>query len=328
MEFKDILETLAQGEDLTPEMAEFAFAGLFNGELSPAQSGAFLMGLRAKGETAQEVTAAVNEALKHARLMKKLPGKSIDTCGTGGDGKNSFNCSTTVALYLADMGYKVVKHGNRAMSSSSGSADIIEAMGMPLDLGPDEAGKALDDGNFVFLFAQIYHPAFKHVGPVRKELGIRNLFNIMGPLLNPARPTHQIMGIPSPAAMPLVAEVLKATGIEKAAVVYGAGGFDELTPFGENKVIMVDGDITEMVVDSEKLGFPMHKEEDVAVTGKEDSLAKVKDLLAGKGTPAMKDMVALNLAMALHILDGDSLEDCVSKARAKVDQGVSEAKNA
>ena len=187
----EVLELLAGRQSLTDEQADFMFAELMDGHMTEAQTGAFFMGLRAKGEDSTDLAAGVRAGLSHA---KKIPGYDgtreepvIDTCGTGGDGQCSFNNSTVVSLFLADMGFTVAKHGNRALSSSCGSADALEALGIPLDQTPEEAAAGLDKYNFTFLFAPVYHPAFKYVMPVRQQLGIRTLFNFMGPLLNPAR---------------------------------------------------------------------------------------------------------------------------------------------
>lgn len=321
--FRDILETLARGQDLTPDQVAAAFGALMAGELSPAQSGALLMGLRAKGETPEELAAAVKAALGHARQLKGLAGARIDTCGTGGDGSCSFNCSTAVALFLADMGYKVVKHGNRAVSSSCGSADAVEALGLPLPKEPEEAVQELARRNFVFLFAPAYHPAFAHVVPVRRELGIRTLFNLMGPLLNPARPTHQLVGVGVAQALDLMARTLALTGLERGMVVHGFGGYDELTPFGPAQARLIrKGTVESLGIDPQALGLPRHKPEEVRAEGKEQAVAALKAVLAGKGNAAMQDMTALNLAACLSLLTDRPLTECLDEARAKVAQGI------
>ena len=321
----NILEHLRNGNDLTPDMAKQAFGSLLQGELEPAQAGALLLGLSMKGETAEELGEAVNMALQQARVIPDLTKKRIDTCGTGGDGKNSFNCSTAVSLFLADMGYQVVKHGNKGVSSKCGSADIIKALGFPFVGSPEEAHAELAKRNFVFLFAPQFHPAFKYVAPIRQSLGIRTLFNLVGPLINPALPTHQLMGVPSPEFAPLMAAVLAKRGI-KAAVVHGAGGFDELTPCGPCQVIFVnEGKTTTTQFDPQPLGFARCTPEAMQCSGPEDALAKQKLILSGTGPKAMQDMVALNLGMAIHILEeGVTLAEAMQQARAKVQSGVTE----
>ncbi len=320
----EILETLAQRRDLTDEQAGAAFGALLAGDMSTAQAGAFLMGLRAKGETADELAAGVRACLGAARPVPDLSGPRIDTCGTGGDCRRSFNCSTAVALFLAAMGHKVVKHGNRSVSSSCGSADILEAMELPLDTPPEGVAGELERIGFAFLFAPAYHPAFKNVVPVRKELGIRTLFNILGPLLNPARPTHQLLGVADPRLMPLMAEVLARSGIERAAVIHGAEGFDEITPFGPARVLWVEnGTVTEGVIDPHELGLGGGKPADVAVKDKDDALLAMRDLLSGKGHIIMQHMVMLNLAAALHVLGAaPDMQTAAMLARGAVFDGA------
>jgi anthranilate phosphoribosyltransferase len=325
-----ILESLAKGRNLSQHQAASAFSQLMTGELSEGQAGALLMGLRAKGETPTELAAAVSECLGQARLVPGLSGPRIDTCGTGGAGRSSFNCSTTVALVLAAMGHTVVKHGNRSVSSKSGSADVLEALGFSLSVEPDAVADQLAESNFVFLFAPSFHPAFKHVMPLRKSLGIRTLFNLMGPLLNPARPTHQVLGVADASLMDLVAKALAMSGVEKAAVVHGygqEGGYDELTPFGENRIVYVrGGEVEEDVLHPKLLGLDDDREERVAVDGPEASLAAVKELLAGRGDEVMAKMTALNLAMALHLLEDLDLNAAADKAREALASGAAAQK--
>ncbi len=319
----EALTALSSGQDLTTEQADGVFEELFSGEMTHAQAGALLMGLRAKGETAVEVAAGVRAALREAKLIKGLNSPCIDTCGTGGDGTNSFNCSTAVALYLADMGYLVTKHGNRAVSSSCGSADVLEDLGISLGTTAAEARDVLVEDKFVFLFAPNYHPAFGKIAPIRKEMGIPTLFNLMGPLLNPARPTHQILGVGRPEIMHLMAEVLALTNVEKAYVIHGAGNFDELTPFGINEAILVEnGELTEVKINPADYGFAAASPEDVAVQNRTEALDTIRKVLAGTAPQPMMDMVALNLGAAISLLDSISLEEGMEKAKAKVAKGV------
>jgi anthranilate phosphoribosyltransferase len=324
MIFGRILDTLADRQSLEHGEAREVFTALFKGELTQAQCGGLLLALRMKGESASELSAAVLAALEQARLIPGLTGKRIDTCGTGGDNKCSFNCSTAVSLVLAGMGYQVVKHGNRAISSRCGSADALESLGLPITLGPEDAAGELSRRNFVFLFAPNYHPAFRHVMPVRKELGCRTLFNLMGPLLNPARPTHQILGVPNPGIMPLIAEVLRLTGITRAVVVHGAGGYDELTPFGPAQVVWVHEDrIVPGVLDPAELGIGPHIPEEVTVSGKEEAVRVLQELVSGKGPEAMREMLLFNLAVSIHLLEDDlSLASALALARDALDEGV------
>ncbi len=323
----ECLELLAIGKDLPPELATYAFRAMYTGEMPASCVGAFLMGLKTKGESAVEIAAGVTTALEEARLVAGLSGTRIDTCGTGGDNTCSFNCSTAVALYLAALGHKVVKHGNRAVSSSCGSADAVESLGFTLVVEPEAVAAELDRHNFVFLFAPNYHPAFKRIGPIRKELGVRSLFNLMGPLLNPARPTHQILGVPTSRHVRLMAEVLALTGLSHGAVVHGAGGFDELTPFGPADVCWLrDGWIKCERIDPKDLGIPAHKPAEVVVSGRDEAVYVLREVLAGKGSQAMLDMVALNLGCALHLLEsGLTLKQGVDKARDAIGHGLAAA---
>lgn len=323
MNTADILERLAEGQHLTEEVAHCVFTKLMDGNMTSGQAGSLLMGLRQKGETAEEIHAAVRVCLERAKPVEPIEGATIDLVGTGGDGKNSFNCSTATALTLAGMGFTVTKHGNRAVSSSCGSADAVEGLGLPLRVLPEEIPAELEKRCFAFLFAPDYHPAFKHVMPVRQELGYRTLFNLLGPLLNPARPTHMLLGVAKPEYMEIMAEVLSQAGVERAAVVHGAGGYDELTTSGVAKVIFVENGTTRHAeLDPADFGFEPCAEEDLAVQGKEEGLAVLRELLEGKGPKAMLDMLALNTGMALHLITNEPLNTCMERAREAVAAGV------
>lgn len=319
-----ILDTLAAGQDLTADMAAAGFADIMDGRMTPAQAGCFLMGLRMKGETPLEMAHAVGIALGRANRVEGLEGDCIDVVGTGGDGRSSFNCSTATSLTLAGMGYKVVKHGNRAVSSSCGSADALEGLGFPLDVAPEDVQRLLDERNFAFLFAPNFHPAFRNVGPIRRELGIRTLFNLLGPLINPARPTHILLGVARPELVELLAETLSQSHIRRAAVVYGAGGYDEVTPLGPTKMMIVhNGRLTPMTLDPADYGIQPCEPEDLAVRSKSEAVAVLKDILAGKGPRAMMDMVILNVGVAMFLLeDHMDLAVCMAKAREAVCAGV------
>jgi anthranilate phosphoribosyltransferase len=324
MSMHSTLDQLALGHDLEPGQAYSAFHRLFTGELGPAQTGAFLLGLKAKGETPQELDSAVRAALDQARRVN-FNQPCIDTCGTGGDGKMSFNCSTAVALFLAHLGHKVVKHGNRAVSSSCGSADVLEHLGLPFIQDTQEARSRLERTNFVFLFAPHFHPAFAHVAPVRKELGIATLFNLMGPLLNPAQPSHQLLGVGSGKYLELVARALsRRPGLKKAAVLHGAGGFDELTPCGTNQVVLVSPQGCESIeIRPGDYGFQACSVQDLACADKDHSLQLMQSVLTGRAPEPILDMLALNLGLSLYLLQaGRSLQDCMLQAAGVVRQGI------
>lgn len=321
---KNILECLANGQDLSAEMAATGFSALMDGDLSPAQAGAFLMGLRMKGESALELAHATRAALAKSIRIGGINGDFLDIVGTGGDGKNSFNCSTASALVLAGMGHRVVKHGNRAVSSTSGSADALEALGIPLESDPAKVAEMLDKRNFTFLFAPHFHPAFKNIGPLRKEMGIRTLFNILGPMINPARPSHLVMGVARPELVNLVANTLAQFPLKSAAVVCGAGGYDEVTPIGPSNVAMLrDGKINWLHIDPADFGIDYCAEEDLAARSREEAVAVLKDILAGKGPKPMMDMVALNVCLTLMTLDNNlEPEDAMRKAMIATKNGV------
>ncbi len=321
---KEILEHLGQGKDLSKEMALMAFSMLADGEFTPAQGGALLMGLRVKGETPVEINAAVKALLDRAVRVTDMPAKTFEAVGTGGDNSSSFNCSTATSITLAGMGYAVTKHGNRSVSSKCGAADAVEGLGLPIYAEPDQIRAELAKRNFVFLFAPNFHPAFRHIMPTRKDLAIRTLFNLLGPLLNPSRPSHQLIGVAKPEVMELMAEVLLLGGVERAAVVHGAGGLDELTPWGPAQVIWVaDGKLLRTELDPAELGIQSCTIEDVAVTGKEHGLEVFKQLLAGQGPKGMQEMLVFNLAVGIHLLEPEvGMQKCVERARAALAQGA------
>lgn len=319
-----ILESLARGQDLTADMASAAFSALMDGDMTPVQAGSFLMGLRMKGESALELAHATRAALARAVPVGGIEGPCMEVVGTGGDGRSSFNCSTATALTLAGMGFRVVKHGNRAVSSKSGSADALEGLGVDLDMDPADAGDILREKNFVFLFAQRFHPCFRTIAPIRNELGIRTLFNLLGPLINPARPSHMLLGVARPGMVRLMAETLVQSGVHRAAVVCGAGGYDEITPLGPNEIVLLSrGACSSLTLDPADYGMASCTPEELAVADREEALAVLRELLAGGGPQAMRDMLALNVGMALHVLEEKMpLKTCMAKAREALASGV------
>lgn len=318
------LETLGRGEDLSPELASALFGALMDGALTPGQAGAFLMGLRAKGESPVELARATRAALSRAKRLSPLTGDCIDVVGTGGDGRNSFNCSTATSLVLAALGHKVVKHGNRAVSSKCGAADVLEGLGIKLEADPQKALDMLDKTNFTFLFAPHFHPSFRNVGPLRKELGIRTLFNVLGPMINPARPNHLLMGVARPELVELIANALLHSGLKRAAVVCGAGGYDEMTALGPAKIAVInDGKLSWLEFDPAKYGMVPPEPDRLAVRSKEEAISVLKDILRGAGPEPMRDMVILNVALALYLLrENDDLDACVREAQNAVNSGV------
>ena len=324
---RHVLECLAKGEDLPAAVAADAFSALMDGAMTPAQAGSFLMGLRMKGESPVELAQAARAALARAVRVPHSGGPSIDVVGTGGDGRSSFNCSTATALTLAGMGYRVLKHGNRAVSSPCGSADAVEELGLPLEMDAAQVDRQVQDTNFAFLFAPRFHPAFRHVAPLRKDLGLRTLFNLLGPLINPACPSHLLLGVARPELLPLLAETLRQSPVQRAAVVHGAGGYDEITPLGDNRMLLIDntgrGEINEMVLNPREFGIPPCSPEDLAVPDRATAVAVLRRLLRGEGPEAMRHMLTLNVGMALYLLEEKlSLRTCMAKALEAVAGGA------
>lgn len=320
-----IIDTLAGGADLPDDMARAGFARLMDGEMTPAQAGAFLLGLRSKGETPAEMAEAVNAVLERA-VPVELPGDLpvLDVVGTGGDGRSSFNCSTGTALVLAAMGHRVVKHGNRSVSSRCGSADVLEALGLDLDVPPDDVARRAREDGFVFLFAPRFHPCFRHIMPIRRELGVRTLFNLMGPLVNPARPGHCFLGVANKELLPLVAGTLARLGGRTGAVVCGAGGYDELTTLGPADVAYVrGGEIRLDILDPAAFGFVPCEPEELAVSGPEEGVAVLRELLEGGGPEPMRAMLSLNVGFGLYLLRPEqTLAACMAEAKRAVSSGI------
>ncbi|MDQ3866240.1 MAG: anthranilate phosphoribosyltransferase, partial [Actinomycetota bacterium] len=230
------LARLLDGKNLSQSEAREVMAGVMRGEATPAQIGGFLVALRLKGETADEIAGCAEAMREHVLAVRPSRDDLVDTAGTGGDGARTFNISTAAALVAAAAGAGVAKHGNRAVSSASGSADVLEALGFELELPAARIEQSIDELGFGFLFAPSHHPAMRHAAPVRKELGARTVFNVLGPLTNPAGARAQVVGVYAPELVATIADVLARLGARRAFVVHGAGGIDELSPAGPNAV--------------------------------------------------------------------------------------------
>ena len=286
--------------DLSDAEASAAMDALMSGAADPHQASALLGALRLKGETVDEVVGLARAMREHALAVElaELP-RVADTAGTGGDGQHTFNASTAAAFVLAGCGVPVAKHGNRAMSSSCGSADLLEALGGCIALGPMQAAACIREVGFGFLFAQTYHPAMRHIAPIRRGLGIRTVFNMLGPLTNPARATHQLIGVARPELGPLMAEALQRLGARRGLVVHGAEGLDEVSPTGETRIWQVDdGGVTEFSVRPED--FQIRPVPLDAVRGGDapEAAERMREVLGGK-TSALTGFVTLNAAAAL-----------------------------
>ena len=322
---KPVLDRLAGGARLNATEAAEAFATVMRGEATPAQTGALLMALRLRGETVDEVAGAVT-AMRGAMTTVEAPPHAIDVCGTGGDGAHTLNVSTAVAFVVAGCGIAVAKHGNRAITSKSGAADVLASLGVPVDLKSDAAAAALTANRFAFLFAPNFHPAMRHVGPVRGELGFRTLFNLLGPLANPASVRRQLIGAPTPEAAERIAHVLALLGVDRAWVVCGHGGLDEISPSGPSQVFAVeDGAVTPHTVSPEDAGLPVHGIEAIRGGDAAENAAALTALLAGQ-PGAYRDTVILNAAAALIVAGkAASLIDGARLAAEAIDTGAAAA---
>jgi anthranilate phosphoribosyltransferase len=300
---RETLEALLAGRDLSAQATEECFAQLMAGEWSEPQQAAFLVALRAKGETAAEVAAAARVLRSFAVPVETGRTPLIDTCGTGGDGAHTLNISTGAALVAAACGVAVAKHGNRSVSSRCGSADVLEALGLPLDLEPERLGALLDAEGFAFLFAARLHPAMRVVMPVRRALGVRTVFNLLGPLANPAGVRRQVVGVYGADVMPLVAGALAELGAECAWVVHGEDGLDELSVCAPTRVIEVrDGRVARsFAVHPPALGIALASSADLAGGEAAENAARLRAILAGGERSAAADAVALNAAAALVV---------------------------
>ncbi len=312
------INKLLQGQHLTSAEAEAAMEVIMTGNATPAQIGGYLVALRMKGETVAEITGSARAMRGQAtRVTVRSGGPILDTAGTGGDGAHTFNVSTAAAFVIAGAGYKVAKHGNRAASSRCGSADVLAALGVNLDLTPDQVALCIETIGIGFLFAPKFHPAMKHaIGP-RRELGARTIFNLLGPLTNPAGATHQLIGVYDPQLTHTLAEVLAELGGQAAFVVHGAGGLDELTTGGINRISHLHrGRVATYELDPVGLGLRRAQPADLRGGDPAENAAILRAILAGRDRSPRRDVVLLNAAAALAVEHGDLLEGLRQAERA------------
>lgn len=323
-ELKQYIAKVADAAPLTREETGRAFAILMSGEATPSQIGALLMALRVRGETESEFAGAV-DAMRAKMLVVDAPEDAIDIVGTGGDAKGSLNVSTAAAFVAAGCGVKVAKHGNRALSSRSGAADTLAALGVNIELSPDQITACIDDAGVGFMFAPAHHPAMRHVGPTRVELGTRTIFNLLGPMCNPAGVKRQLLGVFSPKWLLTIAKVLGELGSQKVWVVHG-GGYDEMTIGGPTMVAALEnGAVRTFDVTPEDAGLSRQDEAGLAGGDARHNAAALRGLLAGEPS-AYRDMVLLNAAAALVIADrARDLRDGAQLAAAAVDNGAAMA---
>jgi anthranilate phosphoribosyltransferase len=318
-----VLEAVAQGRPLTADEAEGAFDRFMDGSASEAQMAGLLVGLRAKGLEPSEVAGGVR-ALQKAmhRVSAKSPDRLVDTAGTGGGGVTTFNISTAAALVAAGAGAQVAKHGNRSFTSRCGSADVFEALGVGIQMTPERMGDVLQEAGIVFMFAPLLHPAMRHVGPVRKALGITTVMNILGPLTNPAGARRQVLGVADPALLKLIPNALRELGHIHALVVHGEPGLDEVSPAGPTRVAELrEGEIREYEIFPEELGVERVGLEDLGGGEPGENAAIIQSVLGGaKGPPRIA--VVMNAAAALMVAGlAHSWEQAARLAEASIDDG-------
>lgn len=330
MKFADAFSILASRRALDADVARASFGAILRGEWTAVQTGAFVAALRAAGAETEEVIAAGAEAMRAA--MTPVPhdlDPVLDTCGTGGDGAGTLNISTAAAIVVAASGVTVAKHGNRSVSSRSGSADVVESLGIPLDLAPEAQSALLRDVGIAFIFAPAHHPALKHAGPARKELGVRTIFNALGPLANPARASHQLVGVYDDALRPVVARALGRLGVKRAWVVRADDGLDEISTAAPTRVseLHEDGTVTETVVHASDFGIEERSSRSVAGASSEENARAIEALLGVHAAdhPALPT-VLLNAAAALVVAGAETdRRAATERARAAILRGDARA---
>ena len=319
-----VIQKAAGGEHLSAFEAEFAFDVFMEGEASPVQMAALLTALRVKGVTPVEVAGGVR-ALRKAMIpiVSASPDALIDTCGTGGGEVTTFNISTAATLVARGAGARIAKHGNRSFTSRSGSADVLEALQVRIELSPEEMARVLEEVGVVFMFAPLLHPAMRHVGPVRRELGFPTIMNVLGPLTNPAGVRRQLVGVADPGLVPLVIEALKELGHIRALVVHGEAGLDELSPIGPTAVAELhDGAVTHWTVRPEDFGLESCSAEELAGAEPEDNAVMILGVLEGADRGGARTAVVMNAGAAIYVAGiSETLEEGIVAAAAAIDGG-------
>lgn len=327
MEYSLILDTLLSGQDLSEEIAGEAISSVMSGEWTPIQISALLTAFRSKGETIDEIVGAARAMIQHAETITSNAIDIMDTCGTGGDRSGSFNISTTTALIVAGCGIPVAKHGNRSATSQCGSIDLLEKMGVNVMMAPEQIGRCLDEVGMTVLFARVVHPAMRFAAPVRSELGFRTIFNYLGPLTNPIRPHHQLVGVSDARFLKTYAACLQRLGIQKAWVLSASDGMDEITLAGPTSIYEVTPTrIEQKDINPADLGLQNTQMGVLRGGTPDDNVRITKDLLSGKEKGPRRDAVLLNAAAALNVAGKcDSLEHGIQTAADSIDSGKAEA---
>ena len=319
---REAIQALVEGHSLSMENAAQAMNEIMDGEATPAQFGAFVTALRLKGETPDEI-AGMAQVMREKSLHVRVDGPLVDTCGTGGDASGTFNISTAAGFVVAGAGVKVAKHGNRAMSGACGSADVLEGLGVRIDLSPEGVQRCLEEVGFGFMFAQRYHPSMRFAAGPRREIGIRTVFNILGPLTNPAGAKTHLLGVADPSVAEKMAQVLGRLGSTHALVVHGMDGLDEITLGDDTQVWeMKDGSVSAYAISPEEAGLGRASRESLRADAVDESTRMLRDVLERKPGPP-RDVVLLNSAAALLAADRvATLKDGVALASESIDSGA------
>ncbi|MCR5796874.1 MAG: anthranilate phosphoribosyltransferase [Eubacterium sp.] len=319
---KEAIGKLVNGQDLEREEVLRVMTEIMSGEAEQAQAASYLTSLHMKGETVEEISASAEGMRSFARRLDRHGAEVIDIVGTGGDKSNSFNISTAAAVVTSACGVKVAKHGNRAASSKCGTADCLEELGVNIEIEPEDNAKVLQDTNMCFMFAQKYHPAMRYVGPIRKSIGIPTVFNILGPLTNPAYNTHQLLGVYDESLLEPVANALKDLGQKAAMVVYGTDGLDEISLSAPTKVYELrDGEITSYEINPEDYGLEKCSKDELVGGTPEENAKILLGVVKGEINGPKRDAVLLNAGAAIHIMKGVSIKEGIEIAREAIDSG-------
>ncbi|MCC6792403.1 MAG: anthranilate phosphoribosyltransferase [Thermomicrobiales bacterium] len=325
-QLKPLIQRVVDGHELSVLEAATALDVIMTGGATPAQIGSLLTALRMRGETAGEIAGFARTMRKHALRVELAddPRPAIDTCGTGGDGRGTFNISTTAAFVVAGAGVRVAKHGNRSMTSKCGSADVLEGLGYNIQLRPDEVAESVERTGFGFMFAQAFHPAMKYVAPIRRELGFRTVFNVLGPLTNPAGVRRQIVGVSDRRLQPLLADVLALLGAERVLFVSSHDGLDEISLSGPTDVVEFEREqahATHYTLDPSTMGFDLATREAVLGGSVEENVAITRSVLAGEAGPK-RDVTLLNAGAAIYAAGvATSIEHGIQCAAVSIDSG-------
>jgi len=324
---QQVLAELLDGNDLSRERSREVMDEIMRGDATQAQIGGFLVALRLKGETADEIAGCAEAMRAHVLPVRPARDDLVDTAGTGGDGAATINISTAAAIVAAAAGAGVAKHGNRAVSSASGSADVLESLGFELELPPERIAQSIDELGFGFMFAPSHHPAMRHAAPVRRELATRTVFNVLGPLTNPAGARAQVIGVYAKPLVRTIAEVLAQLGARRAFVVHGAYGIDELSPAGPNDVCeVVDGSVRARVIDPLELGVARSDPDELRGGTPAENAEAIRDVFAG-AAGGRRDAILLNAAGAIAAAGhAEDLREGLELAREAVDSGAAAAR--